>query len=172
MRGCTICQNPNLAGITAARSAGGGLRGVARQFGVSHATLARHEEKCLGKTRDTVPPEDLKLEVPDGLPDHPAAVALRELAEFHEQARGSYAEAVRAKDRRNVAALLLQLRRNLEVRARLEAALRPDDRPPAERLKDNPEWLACRRIIFKTLDRFPDAKDALRIALEGASVEP
>lgn len=166
MRRCTVCSNPALDQITAARSAGGGLRGVARQFGVSHATLARHEEKCLGKTRATVPPEDLKLEVPDGLPDHPAAVALRELAEFHEQARVSYAEAVRAKDRRNVAGLLLQLRRDLELRARLEASLRPDDRPPAERLRDNPEWLAVKPILFRTLAKYPDAREALRVALE------
>ena len=172
MRRCTVCSNPARAQITAARAAGGGLRAVARTYGVSHATLARHEEKCLGKTRATVPPEDLKLEVPDGLPDHPAAVALKELAEFHEQARGSYAEAVRAKDRRNVASLLLQLRRNLEVRARLEAQLRPDDRPPAERLRDNPEWLAFKGVLFRVLPRFPEAREALRVALEAASVEP
>lgn len=157
---CSVCSNPRLREITSARDGGAGLRAVAGQFGISRATLARHE-------RHSRPaPAELAMEVPAALPDHPAARSLAELADLHRKALDSYQKAVRDDDRRNVAALLLQLRRNLEVRARLEAALRPDDRPPTERLRDNPEWQAFKTVLFRVLPRFPEAREALRVALE------
>ncbi len=157
---CSVCSRPDVAAITAARDGGGGLRAVAAQFSVSKSALARHEQHARPA------PAELAMEVPAGLPDHPAAVALAELAELHAKALASYEKAVRDDDRRNVAALLLQLRRNLEVRARVEAALRPDARPPAERLRDHREGPAVKPILFRTLARYPDAREALRVALE------
>lgn len=167
---CSVCLRPDVDRIDAARAAGAGLRAVAREFGLAKSTLVRHEQHGgseLGEGKMPPPTSALVMaDVPEGLPSHPAAVALRELVELHGQALESYAGAVRDGDRRNVATLLLQLRRDLEMRARLEAQLRPDERPPAERLASNPEWLAFQRVLLPLLDRHPEIKAEIIGALE------
>lgn len=118
-----------------------------------------------------IPPKD-EVPHPDALampraPELPPDddQALRELKAIHGVALKEYRAAYDAGDRRTMALFLPQLRQNIELRASIADRSRKEDKTPAERLMENPDFTAASRVLMETLDGFPEAKAAVRKAL-------
>jgi len=99
-------------------------------------------------------------------PDDPRASSLAELQRVHKIAQDAYQRAHEAEDNRAIALIVPQLRQNVVKAIEIAMKGRREDKTPSERLMENPEFAAASRVLFETLDRFPDAKDAVRDAME------
>jgi len=102
----------------------------------------------------------------DRPPDDPRASSLAELQRVHKIAQDAYQRAHEAEDNRAIALIVPQLRQNVVKAIEIAMKGRREDKTPSERLMENPEFGAAARVLFETLDRFPDARDAVRAAME------
>lgn len=168
---CRVCSYPKRDEIDARLGAGESGRSIALAFGLPRSTIQDHRSRCKAKPpkSDAVappPPAELELAPVVLPPGDPQAGLLAELQSIHRSALEAYERAVKVKDDRTIALLVQQLRNNLKAQSDIMAKARKDDRPAAERLRDNPEFAAFSRVLFDVLDRYPEAKGALRDALE------
>lgn len=164
--------------IDARLAAGSALRPLAKETGISPATLSRHWNACRKRGRlvkpktgekaePKPPPEPIDPEILAPLPlpvlppDDPRASSLVELQRVHRIAQDAYQRAHRDEDNRAIALLVPQLRQNVVKAIEIAMKGRREEKAPAERLMENPEFSAASRVLFETLDRFPDAKTAV-----------
>jgi len=183
---CRVCSHPDRDTVEVRRASGVSWKHLAHEFALPITTLRDHFKRCQRPevvarkaARAAIAPSDVPAPGELALPEvavhagDPQAALLEELRNVHRKALDAYTRAVERKDDRTIALLVQQLRNNLKAQADIIAKCRRDDRDATERLRDNPEWAACRKAIFVTLARFPDARAALRAALEayGAEVE-
>lgn len=168
---CRVCSHHQRDEIDVRLAAGESGRSIALAFGLPRSTVQDHRTRCKAKMPKAgpAPPPRAELELPPvALAEgDPQATLLLELQSVHRTALEAYDRAANVKDNRTISMLVQQLRNNLKAQSDIMAKARKDDRPPAERLAQNPEWAAFNRILLVTLDRYPEAKSALLEALTG-----
>lgn len=170
---CRVCDHPEKQRIEDLRAGGASWRSLSREVKLPESTIRVHFARCrkrkapAPRLEGSAPPQaELEL-APIALPEgDPQAALLAELQSIHRSALEAYQRAVDVKDNRTIALLVQQLRNNLKAQSDIMAKARKDDRPPAERLAQNPEWIAFAKVLYRVLDRHPEAKAEIREALE------
>ena len=153
---CVVCERPDRERIDAVLAKGGKVAPVAREFNVARVTLSRHQKRCkprvaLSATVD-VPP------IPPAAEGVLEPRSLTELREIHNAALEVFRTAQTGLDSRGVAMILPQLRRNLELREKLEE--KAATAPVFDALRDE-EITRIRDRVIGVLADFPDARDAV-----------
>lgn len=152
-RACTVCAHPERRAIDKALVAGGSLRDIAGQFGLSKSAVERHQAEHLPKVlAEARAHEDVAhaLDVVQQLKTI-NAVSMTVLKEARDARDGDLA--LKAVDR---------IHKQIELQAKLLGEL--DERPQVV-LVQSPEWLALRRVIVAALAPYPEARLAIVKAL-------
>ena len=150
-RVCSICNHADRAGIESALVAGGSLRDIARQFGVSKDAIARHTDHIAEhiQASQEAKEEARSIDVVSQLQqiNGTALEILKESRELKE-----HELALKAMDR---------ICKQLELQAKLLGAI---DRPQINVLV-SPEWQLIRDTIIAALLPYPEARIAVAAAL-------
>jgi len=161
------------------------FRVISREFGYHVDALRRHKEKHLivdlseikrakDEARDKALAkerakelEQTKADVADGMAARleNAANFLEQLREVRRSAADLLDKAEEAEDLRAAGAFLRELREQIRLWAELEKKLA--DNPPQVSFVLNPEWIELRTKILYALDPFPEAKQAIVLAIRG-----
>ena len=173
---CKVCDRKDIGVIDVQLESGKALLAVARDHGVPEASLRDHWKRCRKKGKalrpvsPELPPVSTEITSPLLIPplpaDDPRAAALADLQMVHATAQLAYARADADKDNRAIALLVPQLRQNIVKTIEILMKGRKEVQTPAERLMQNPEFSAASKVLFETLDGFPEAKLAVMGALE------
>jgi hypothetical protein len=144
---CTVCTHPDMVVInTALMRPGAVLAQLAAKHGVSDAALARHRDRHLAPSGPThIDPSEL-------LADLIATKAHAEMLAYDPRL-----------DPSEQLAALREVRQTSEAIAKLSGAYSAAD--PKTMM---PLWSRIRTALLGALERFPDARDAVIIALEEA----
>jgi hypothetical protein len=156
-RVCTICAHDLSHEINVALVQGSPKRRIASQYGVSERAARHHMREhlpaLLAKAKDAV-----EVAEADDLLSRLEALQSRTLAVL---------EAVEGTENYSVAlAAIREARSNLELIGRVTKEL---ESAPTFNLHLNPQWLELRALIVRAVEPFPDARDSILSALEGAS---
>ncbi len=169
VRDCRTCAHSEASVINGLLARGQSVRSIARQFGLSEASVRRHKhhvtvysglDQSTGDSRrsDAAPPEG-------------ADPLLWELAQLRKVAQGALAHAARTKNLAATASLLRAANGLLELLARIEKRVGPDAQVQvAVSLVTSPEWVSLQARIVQALGPFPEARQAVRLAIEGPRV--
>lgn len=151
-RQCTVCAHKDLEEINRLLLCSDSYRDLARRFGLSKDSLARHKE-------GHIPKELLKSN--DIQEIAKADVLLVQLGEIREKTLSLLDKAEQAADTRVYGApvaYLREVREQIKLLAELEGRLASQ---PQITIINNPEWIELRTVIIQALDDFPDAKQAV-----------
>jgi len=154
-RVCTICshaQRYEIEELLATRQRT--YRAIALQYGVSKDAVARHVSgghigQLLALAADAE-----RTAAADSLLDRIEALQSQTMAILDN-----------AEDQRTALAAVAQARNNLELIGEVTKEL---NRTPTINLAFNPEWIELRTLIVGALDPFPDARESVLRAIEGA----
>jgi len=152
-RACQTCQHADVAAIDRGLAAGQSLRDLSALFRVSEDSLARHRDSHIAKT---VQKAQEATEIDHGLDvvKQLRAINAVTMAILHEARQQRNPDvALRAVDR---------IQKQIELQAKLLGDL--DERPVVNILISD-EWLRIRGLLISTLDSYPDAKQAVVLAL-------
>ena len=158
---CTVCSHPDREAVDQAIVLGRSNRAVARQYGLSKDSVARHRASHVSSALRAVASEREQAG---------ARSALDRLEELFDAA----SRILNAAQAEGKAALSLQAVRELrgltEVIARVTGEL--DDRAQVNvvNVSTSPEWLATRAAMLEVLQGYPDAAQAVAarlVAIEG-----
>jgi hypothetical protein len=156
-RPCTICAHPEHHAINVALVNRDPYRNITQHYGVSKYALTRHAKEhlpeLLARAKDAVEiaEADTLLDRVEGL--YKRTEAILEAAEEDKE----YSTALAA---------IRECRGNLELLGRVTKEL---ESAPTLNLHLNPEWLELRALIVRAVEPFPEARDSILRALEGAS---
>jgi hypothetical protein len=154
---CTICVHEEHDAIDRALIGGTGFRDLARQYGVSRDAIARHRSRHL--TENLAGAQDAKTVAS-------ATDLLTELRLLRVRANGYMLKAEKTGDIRTALAAIREARATLELLAELEGEL---DRRAVVNVLNAPEWVAARSAIMLALQPYPDASEAVALALAGVN---
>lgn len=157
---CTICNRSDRGDIEAAIISGASLRRVASQFSTSDATLRRHRDHCLKPAIQALQAESEVQENEEST--LAVSNALSSMDWMEQETRGIYNEVRKMSDYRLALQSLAELRRQVELRAKLEGEL--DERSIT--ITAVPEWRELRALLLEALGQHPQAKKAVMRALE------
>jgi hypothetical protein len=156
-RSCTICAHPEYHAINVAMVQRDTYRSIAERWGVSQGAIRRHALEHLPKLLVKAQ-EAREIAEADDLLSRLEALQSRTLAVL---------EAVEGTENYSIAlAAIREARSNLELIGRVTKEL---ESAPTFNLHLNPEWLELRALIVRAVEPFPDARDSILSALEGAS---
>jgi hypothetical protein len=150
---CSICKHAERSGIESALASGASLRDIARQFGAGKDAVARHRDNCI---------KPILQEAKAQQDEQTAFNTISEMEWIREQARSIYQATNDAGDYRLALAALGELRRQNELRAKLEGEL--DEHSIT--ITSIPEWQELRALLLDALSQHPQAKMAVIRALE------
>ncbi len=155
-RSCTVCAHPERRAIYKALVAGGSLRDIAGQFGLSKSAVERHQAEHLPRVLTEARAQEDVAHALDVVKQLKTinAVSMTVLKEARDARDGDLA--LRAVDR---------IHKQIELQAKLLGEL--DERPQVNVLV-MPEWLGLRAVLLRALAPHPEARAALMAALEGA----
>jgi len=150
---CSICCHPDRDSIDKAIIAGQSNRSVAKQYNVSDAAVQRHKAHIpshLAKAKEA----EIVTQADDLLQDlqylKSKAISLLERAEKESNLSAA-------------ASLIGQARQTVETLAEVRGEL---DRKTTINIIQNPVWIETRGMILKALVPYPEARQALVLALE------
>lgn len=153
-RTCTVCQHPERHAIERALVAGGALRDIAGQYGLTKSAVERHKAEHLPVALVTAAGAEEVRQALDVL-QQLKTINAAALMVLHDARAASDGElALKAIDR---------IHRQIELQAKLLGEL--DERPVVNVLVA-PEWLALRGRIVGALARHPEARLALAGVLD------
>lgn len=155
---CSICENPKVEEINAQILDNQKLADISRKFAVSADALQRHSDKCIVKALAASPSTE---EVLNG------DKLLDQLKEAREKAVDLLDKAIDVADTKVYGApsqYLREIREQIKLWAELEGRLASQ---PQITIINNPEWIEIRTMIVKALDPFPEAKEAVVLAIRG-----
>jgi len=156
-RQCSVCAHASLHAINTALVAGGTLRDIARQFGLSKDAVARHQADHL--------PTALVAAV--GAEETRQALdVLQQLKTINAAALTVLRDARTAGDGDLALKAIDRIHRQVELQAKLLGEL--DERPVVNVLV-TPEWHALRETMLRALAPFPAARLAVAAALQGTA---
>ncbi len=159
-RTCQTCQHAEVAAIDRALAAGQSLRDLSALFRVSEDSLARHRDAHIAKT---VQKAQEATEIDHGLDvvKQLRAINAVTMAILHEARQQRNPDvALRAVDR---------IQKQIELQAKLLGDL---DERPVINLLIAPEWLQMRTTIIRALDSYPEARQAVVLALSAHGGQP
>jgi thioredoxin-like negative regulator of GroEL len=156
-RPCTVCRHPDVAKIDRALVAGGTAGDIAAQFGTIHPEAVSHHRASHLPATLAKAAEAKEIASAD--------VLLERVETIYQRAWSLLEQAEAAGDLKTALQGIGQLRGTLELLAKLMGELR-DSTTVTVTLATNPEWLAVRTVIFRTLEPFPDARLSLAAALD------
>jgi hypothetical protein len=154
---CTICSHDERDAIEDAFIAGTPKRRIASHHGVSERAvryhMREHLPELLALARDAE-----RASRADSLLDRIEALQSRTLAILEATEETN--------EHRTALAAIREARGNLELIGEVTKEL---NRTPALSLHLSPEWLEVRAVIIGALDRHPEARESVVLALEEAS---
>ena len=154
---CTICSSPHKDAIEDAFIAGTPKRRIASHHGVSERAVRNHMREhlpeLLALARDAE-----RASRADSLLDRIEALQSRTLAILETTEETN--------EHRTALAAIREARGNLELIGEVTKEL---NRTPTLNLHLSPEWLEVRAVIIGALDRHPEARESVVLALEEAS---
>ncbi len=153
-RQCSVCAHASLHAINTAFVAGGTLRDIARQFGLSKDAVARHQADHL--------PTALVAAV-GAAETRQALDVLQQLKTINAAALTVLRDARTAQDGELALKAIDRILKQIELQAKLLGDL--DERPVVNVLV-SPEWHALRSRIVVALASHPDARLALAGVLD------
>jgi transposase-like protein len=152
-RQCSVCAHASLHAINTALVAGGSLRDIARQFGLSKDAVARHQADHL--------PAALVAAV--GAEETRQALdVLQQLKTINAAALTVLRDARAAQDGDLALKAIDRIQRQIELQAKLLGDL--DERPVVNVLL-SPEWQQLRGQLVAALAPFPTARVAVAAVL-------
>ncbi len=152
-RVCTVCRHPQRVAIDQSLVAGGSLRDIAGQYGLSKSAVERHQAEHLPATLvrgEEARQEAHALDVVTQLKTI-NAVSMHILKEARDAHNGDLA--LKAVDR---------IQKQIELQAKLLGEL---DERPVVNLLVSPEWLALRQQVVAALEPYPEARVAVAAVL-------
>ncbi len=152
-RTCTICAHPERATIDTALVAGGTLRDIARQFGLSKDAVARHQADHLSTALVAAAGEEATRQALD---------VLQQLKTINAAALTVLKDARAAGDGDLMLKAIDRVHRQCELQAKLLGDL--DERPVVNVLV-TPEWQRLRGQLVAALAPFPEARVAVAAVL-------
>jgi hypothetical protein len=154
-RTCTICSHPARERIDSELVRRTPYRNIAQRFSVSGTALSRHLNEHLA--------EYVQKALSEYATEKGVKV-LERLSGVLGRLEGFLDEAEEQRDARSFVVVAAELRKELELLAKLQGDL---DQEGAVNLTVHPEWIEIRNVLVATLGRFPDAREAVMGALEG-----
>jgi len=152
-RACSICTHARrfeIEELLATRR--GTYRGIARSFAVSEDAVSRHVKSGHVGQLLALAADAERAAAADSLLDRIEGLQSQTLAILDS-----------AEDQRTALSAIAQARRNLELIGEVTKEL---DRAGTINLELSPEWVEIKAVLVTTLERFPDARDAVLSALE------
>jgi hypothetical protein len=153
-RVCTVCSHEERDAIEDAFIAGRAKTRIAASFGVKEQAVRNHMREhlpallVLARDAERSSRADSLLDRIEGLHSRTLAIL----------------EAVEGTDKHSTALVAIrEARRNLELIGEVTKEL---DRAGTINLELSPEWVEIKAVLVTTLERFPDARDAVLSALE------
>jgi hypothetical protein len=154
---CTICSHDERDAIEDAFIAGTPKRRIASHHGVSERAVRYHMREHLPELL-TLARDAERASRADSLLDRIEALQSRTLAILEATEETN--------EHRTALAAIREARGNLELIGEVTKEL---NRTPALSLHLSPEWLEVRAVIIGALDRHPEARESVVLALEEAS---
>jgi hypothetical protein len=155
-RSCTLCEHPEKDDIDRTLVGSASNRSVASLYDVSEAAVRRHKANHL-PAKLVMAVKAAEVVEADNL--------LHQVGDLQRRALAILDKAEEAGELRTALSAIREARGNLELLAKLLGEL--DERPMVN-LNISPEWLELRAVIVGTLERHPEALNAVVGALEGA----
>lgn len=153
-RTCTVCIRPERTAIDQELVHGTAYRTIADRYQVSKTALIRHKAEHL-------PGHNVKAKEAATVAD--ADDLLGQVQALRQKALDLLAKAEDAGDYRTALAGVRKARACIETLLEVEGEL---DRRPRVDILIAPEWLAVRSALFAALHAFPDARQAVAVALQ------
>jgi len=155
-RPCTVCQHPNRDEIDKRLAIDSNFAGISRDFaGISEDALKRHKEKHLPGTLAKA--ENIK-EVAK------ADALLEDVKSLRKKALGILESAEKAGDLKTALLGIREARSCMELLAKVEGQLKD---APQINFVLSAEWIELRTLIITALDPYPEAKEAMVLAIRG-----
>jgi tetratricopeptide (TPR) repeat protein len=177
VRTCTICRRPNSerSAIDEALVRGDTFRHVASQYGTNTGALQRHKRHL---AREIAENTSARTEKATAVAERALAEKTLQADDLLARAQALHDEAVallaQAKSQNRLRDALLAVREASstlrllgEVLGRLQSAAQI-----SFTLFKSPEWLSLQAKILATLERFPEAHEAVKAALRGSRGYP
>ncbi len=152
-RQCSVCAHASLHAINTALVAGGSLRDIAGQFGLSKSAVERHQAEHLPKLLTQAKAEEGVAHALD---------VLQQLKTINAAALTVLRDARTAKDGDLALKAIDRIHRQIELQAKLLGDL--DERPIVNVLL-SPEWAQLRGQLVAALQPFPEARVAVAAVL-------
>jgi len=155
-RPCTVCQHPKRDEIDKRLATDSNFAGISRDFaGISEDALKRHKEKHL--TGALAKAENIKEVVK-------ADALLEDVKSLRKKALGILESAEKAGDLKTALLGIREARSCMELLAKVEGQLKDT---PQINFTLSAEWIELRTLIITALDPYPEAKEAMVLAIRG-----
>jgi hypothetical protein len=155
-RPCTVCQHPKRDEIDKRLAIDSNFAGISRDFaGISEDALKRHKEKHLPGTLAKA--ENIKEVVK-------ADALLEDVKSLRKKALGILESAEKAGDLKTALLGIREARSCMELLAKVEGQLKET---PQINFILSAEWIELRTLIITALDPYPEAKEAMVLAIRG-----
>lgn len=154
-RQCTVCTHPEHSNINAALVTGASYRDIAAQYGLVHASIARHAATHL-------PAQLAHAQHVEEVAS--ASGLLLQIQSLQSEAAALLERAKTTGDIRAAAAVLAQQGRFIELLAKVEGQLQGDG--PTVNVLVSQDWQRIRGVIVAALAPHPEARIAVAAALE------
>jgi len=155
-RPCTVCQHPKRDEIDKRLAIDSNFAGISRDFaGISEDALKRHKEKHLPGTLAKA--KNIK-EVTK------ADALLRDVKALRKKALSILELAEKAGDLKTALLGIREARSCMELLAKVEGQLKD---APQVNFVLSAEWIELRTLIITALDPYPEAKEAMVLAIRG-----
>jgi len=152
-RECTICTHKDRLEIDKALLAGVSNRTLSAQYGVSISAVQRHRQHIPGHLAKAKQAEEVTQ----------ADNLLDDLQYLKGKAISLLEQAEKESNLSAAAQLISQARQTVEVLAEVRGEL---DRKTTINILVNPQWIETRTVILKALAPYPEARQAVALALE------
>jgi len=162
-RPCTVCQHPKRDEIDKRLASNANFAGISRDYagisrdfaGISEDALKRHKEKHLPGTLAKA--ENIKEVVK-------ADALLEDVKALRKKALGILEAAEKAGDLKTALLGIREARSCMELLAKVEGQLKDG---PQINFVLSAEWIELRTLIITALDPYPEAKEAMVLAIRG-----
>ena len=155
-RPCTVCQHPKRGEIDKRLATDSNFAGISRDFaGISEDALKRHKENHLPGALAKA--ENIKEVVK-------ADALLEDVKALRKKALGILEAAEKAGDLKTALLGIREARSCMELLAKVEGQLKDG---PQINFVLSAEWIELRTLIITALDPYPEAKEAMVLAIRG-----
>lgn len=192
---CRVCSRPDHARLNERLRAGESERGIALEIGIPRGTLKSHRERCLkgrptsaarpapavapstpaSRTPAPTPPAGDPLPAELGVPSlpggDPRTPILGEMARQYAELNRALVRAQDLKDDRGVATVVQQMRGLTKQHADIVLQGWRPEPPEVERVLTSPLIHRVFRLVADALLPFPEAREAVGVALREGGVD-